>query len=652
MKVNADKVGDRIHVRTPFAYKDRCKRVLGARWSKTARAWTYPLDMETARRLRDEFGNELVLGDDLREWGWVERRKAEQLGTLIGVQDIDRLSEVHLPTVEHNAPTLWAAMQTKSFQPVASLFAASARRSIIADQPGLGKTLESLAALVEANVVGRVLILAPRTSCGAVWQPEIERWLVEVPHTITNVSGKSPKQREELDAQFIKQAQECTGYPCGHIHFYIANGEQVRIKRDTVCPSDICNGDEDWCPEMDRHVNRSTTMRPFIHQQVWSAIIADETHQWLINTRGKAASQVGYGFTKLKVVEDGLKIALSGTPIKGKKHNIFGTLNWLRPEVYTSKWRFVEGFWVVKKEEVDAGRKGIIETRTITNDWLDDKAEAAFFRSLNTIMIRRTKEELRAINPAWMPPAKEYHDVYVDLDGTQQNHYKAMEKGAAASLEGGRLMATGVLAEMTRLKQFALNDGVMTPDGFRPALPSGKFSWLVDFLAERGIDAKGELSDEVHKVVVASQYTSSIKLWAETLRSMGIGCYTLTGETTERERERLIRQFQRNDDVRVFLLNTKAGGVSITLDSADDLILTDETWVPDDQEQVEDRVHRASRTDHQVHIWYLRAKGTIEEAIAKANADKAINNHVVLDAQRGLRFAAERFGTIIKEESS
>ena len=110
MKVNAERVGNRIHVRTPFAYKDRCKRVLGARWSKDARAWTYPLDMETARRLRDEFGGELMLGPELKAWGWVERRKAEQLKGMVGVQDINRLAEVHLPTVAERAPTLWARL--------------------------------------------------------------------------------------------------------------------------------------------------------------------------------------------------------------------------------------------------------------------------------------------------------------------------------------------------------------------------------------------------------------------------------------------------------------------------------------------------------------------------------------------------------------
>jgi SNF2 family DNA or RNA helicase len=87
-----------------------------------------------------------------------------------------------------------------------------------------------------------------------------------------------------------------------------------------------------------------------------------------------------------------------------------------------------------------------------------------------------------------------------------------------------------------------------------------------------------------------------------------------------------------------------AGGVSITLDAADDVVIMDETWIPDEQLQVEDRVHRASNVKHQVHVWYVRAEDTIEEMIAEANFAKAENNFVMLDKRRGLEFASAQYG--------
>jgi SNF2 family DNA or RNA helicase len=59
----------------------------------------------------------------------------------------------------------------------------------------------------------------------------------------------------------------------------------------------------------------------------------------------------------------------------------------------------------------------------------------------------------------------------------------------------------------------------------------------------------------------------------------------------------------------------------------------DETWNPDDQEQAEDRCHRASRI-HQVTCYYLRTKNTIEEYIYKINLMKSEVNWTVLDLKR------------------
>ena len=62
-------------------------------------------------------------------------------------------------------------------------------------------------------------------------------------------------------------------------------------------------------------------------------------------------------------------------------------------------------------------------------------------------------------------------------------------KDAIADLDGGQLVANGILAEMMRLKQLANSHGYVASDGvFYPQLPSNKFDWIVEFLAERGIE--------------------------------------------------------------------------------------------------------------------------------------------------------------------
>lgn len=643
MKVTVEKVGKRIYLRSPWTptMPDRCKS-LGGRWTSKAKAWSYPLDLEMCRKLREEFKDELEVGPELWRWAAQERTRETKLHQTGSISDMDVMATIELPRVKELNPGMWGAMLNRPYQPVASLYCATAGQSLLADQPGVGKTIESLGALIEADVRGSILVLAPLKSTQAVWEPEIHRWMANYRNSFSVVrvsgmgKGKKLQERVKLHEWFVEQN------PQG-IHFLIANAEMARVKKDTHCPNNICDGDEDWCPEIESHVNKSIAAHPWLFDDVgprggrrkklWDAIIADETHKWLINTRGKSASQVGYGFTRLATTERNFRIAMTGTPLKGKKHNMFGTINWLRPDVYRSKWRWIEDYF-----EVEEGEYG---GRTIHG--MDKAREEAFFRSLKAIMIRRTKKELRAANPDWMPPDKQYHDIWVDMDPKQAKQYRAMEKSSEVKLESGTLSANGTLAEFTRLKQFAGMCGDMDGDKFVPKLPGAKFDWLLEFLEERGIERRigsqrhGDLSDDVQKVVVASQFTSQIKVWSEEFTRLGIRHCMITGETKDTLKE--MERFQGNDNYRVCFINTMAGGVSITLDAADDIVIMDETWVPDDQEQVEDRVHRASNVEHQVDVWYVRTKDTVEESIAKTAETKGESNHVVLDAQRGLSFA-------------
>jgi SNF2 family DNA or RNA helicase len=644
VKVVVEKIGNRIHLRSPFEYKDRAKKLPGARWSKTSKSWTYACDLEICRMMRDEFAAELEIGPELFAWAQNEVSRERAATTMLRAAGVsyDAKSVVVPTRVERLTPKIAWGFRGKPYQVPGARFLAYARQALIADEPGMGKTIQTLAALVE-NLPegGKVLVLAPKTSVTAVWREEVHKWLEGFVqgYTCTVFSGLTP-------AKTLERLEEFDALPDdGRIHFLLGNAEIVRIKSTRTCTrvgsEKGCDGTYEWCEFADKHKGAVEPRLPQLFKRQWDALVADETHKWLINTRGKKASQVGRGFVALKTVEDGLRYALTGTPYKGKKHNLWGTLNWLRPKVYTSKWNWVERYFEVQKTDYSR----------VIGDVVPERAEA-LFRSLDSLCLRRTKAEIRKINPDWMPPEKIYHQVKVPMDPKQAKAYQAIMKDAEVQLKGGTLTALGVLAEFTRLKQFASCFGDINSRGeFAPSLPSGKFDWLLEFLEERGIEPKagsakyGDLSEEVHKVVIASQFTKNINLWAAELVARGIQVYVLTGATSEGKRAQMVKDFQ-TDAVgpRVFMINTMAGGVSITLDAADDVVIMDETWVPDDQLQVEDRAHRASNVKHQVNIWYVRAEDTIEEMIAEANFAKAENNFVMLDERRGLEFASAQYG--------
>jgi SNF2 family DNA or RNA helicase len=89
---------------------------------------------------------------------------------------------------------------------------------------------------------------------------------------------------------------------------------------------------------------------------------------------------------------------------------------------------------------------------------------------------------------------------------------------------------------------------------------------------------------------------------------------------------------------RIMLINTAVAGVAIDLDAADDLVILDETYIPDDQEQLEDRAHRISRV-HQLTIHKPRMLGTIEEEVAFVSAARQDEQRYILDGIRGVDVA-------------
>jgi SNF2 family DNA or RNA helicase len=90
-------------------------------------------------------------------------------------------------------------------------------------------------------------------------------------------------------------------------------------------------------------------------------------------------------------------------------------------------------------------------------------------------------------------------------------------------------------------------------------------------------------------------------------------------------------------------------GVGITLDAADDLIMLDSPYDPDRIEQIEDRVHRASNM-HNVTIWNLIARDTIDQAIAERVSQRYKITRGLMDGTRGVDFGRNIINLIRETE--
>lgn len=660
MRIYVEKVGRRIYLTgSSPSMASKCKRIAGAtaKWNKKAvpnefLGWTYPLDYTTCMNFRREFGDDLVIGPELTAWAREEKKKRAVLDTILSSDAFD------LPKVEVAAPRLAKAMANRTYQQVGSAFLRQAARAIVADEPGLGKTLQYMGAVVEAGLTGPLLVMAPSAAIQITWPNELRLWL---PDDAVYVAVGSRKQREAVIQEFLDGV---TGDPDKR-HWLLCNFEMARAVRQ---PNKVCAepGPFKWT-----HKDKKTgiTLKGVWHHPYaalfniqWSGIMADESQRALITRTSEKhdQSQTRAGAGMLRIRDDGLRTAASGTPFRGKVENLWGTLNWIRPDIYTSYWNWIKKWFVTYEDSY-----------SLIIGELNPNTEKEFYKELDSVMIRRKKSEVApelppkqyAGRPLNLEDPDSLHGIWLPMSPKQDKSYKDMVKHAATNLDSGTLMANGVLAEMTRLKQFAscfgdleeyvakvkhINESTgqtysMEEDRqrFVPRLPSNKFDWLVEWLTERGIapDESGANYGD-NKVVIASQFTQILNMFRDELIKMGVESHILTGETPTSARKAAVAEFQGDGGPRIFFLNTDAGGVSLTLDKADDVIFLDEKWIPDDQEQVEDRIHRVSRM-HQVTIWYLRSLGTIDEHIGAQNIDRDTVQKTLLDGRRGVDFARQ-----------
>jgi SNF2 family DNA or RNA helicase len=128
-----------------------------------------------------------------------------------------------------------------------------------------------------------------------------------------------------------------------------------------------------------------------------------------------------------------------------------------------------------------------------------------------------------------------------------------------------------------------------------------------------------ELVSEGRRILVFSQFTSMLELIEVELASEKLSYVKLTGDT--QNREEVVRRFQ-DEEVPIFLISLKAGGVGLNLTAADTVIHYDPWWNPAVENQATDRAHRLGQTKN-VFVYKLVVAGSIEEKILALQEKKA-----------------------------
>merc|ERR1719270_2459002 len=142
---------------------------------------------------------------------------------------------------------------------------------------------------------------------------------------------------------------------------------------------------------------------------------------------------------------------------------------------------------------------------------------------------------------------------------------------------------------------------------------SGKFRLLDDMLPE--------MQNNGDRVLIFSQFTMMMDIMEKYLKIRGHRYLRLDGQTPVQERQYLIDDFNKDPDIFIFILSTRASGLGINLTAANAVILHDLDFNPYNDKQAEDRCHRLGQTK-EVKIIRFISEDTIEEGIYNIAQEK------------------------------
>ncbi|MEA2156059.1 MAG: SWI/SNF-related matrix-associated actin-dependent regulator of chromatin subfamily A-like protein 1 [Solirubrobacteraceae bacterium] len=420
------------------------------------------------------------------------------------------------------APFQWAGVR----------YVLEARRAFIADEQGLGKTVEALAAL-EADGAYPAVVVCP-ASLKLNWQRETARWLGHRSVAVIEGRGVGP----------------------GRADITILNYEIVAAHREAL-----------------------GRMGP-------RALVVDESH-YVKNPQAKRTQAVRR--LAATVAPDGLRLALSGTPVLNHAEELVSQLRVIgRLEDFGSGAQFTRRF-----------RGELSEERL---HW--HLRRRCFVRRLKSEVLPQLPAKRQVVVPVALSNEREYRLAEQDVIAwlrSQPLDLRELNARIAATLRAERLAQLGTLQRLAARGKLG-----------------AALSWIADFLES------GE------PLVVFARHIEV----QEAVLARFPGAAHLLGRDSTAARDATVAVFQTPGGPQLLIGATRVAAQGITLTRASNVAFLELEWTPAMHDQAEDRCHRIGQHDA-VTAWYLLAADTIDETMAALIQRKRGIVAAVTDGRRG-----------------
>ena len=581
VEVELDESGKNIIIATEWRYKELCKTLPGSKWDPKLQQWRVPTSWASCLALRSTFKTELVIGPGLAEWAGNEMTKritpANELRVLETLEDAS--NEDLFP-----------------HQRAGVAFLATAKRALLADEPGLGKTAQAIRALKKLQENGEepfpALIVCPNT-LKKNWKREFARWWPDV--KVEVIKGSANQRRKVFEEQADVYV---INWESLRSHSRLAPYGSVALARCTACGGHDDKVTENRCEVHERELNTIN----------FNSVVADEIH------RSKEPKSKQSRALWAATGDAPIRFALTGTPIANNVLDLWSILHWLAPEEWPSKTR-----WIDRMVDTMLNAFGGMMVLGVK-----PHMQTEFDATLNP----RMRRMLKSVVLPWLPEMMfERRDI--EMSTKQAKAYKQMRDLMIAELEGGDIVtAPSPLTQTTRLLQFASSYAEMDVDETtgeskaRLTEPSCKVDALMDDIKN------GDFGND--SVAVCAVSRQLIELLSAALTKEKIQHGLITGAQTEDERQQAVDDFQ-SGKIKWILFTAQAGGVGITLTAARRLVMLQRPWSLVDHKQALDRVHRIGSEIHDsIIVTDYVTEGTVEERVLQVLETKADNFEAIV----------------------
>ena len=561
------------------------KDIPAARWNPSEKQW----------EVSAEFSAEAIAFAQKFDFH-IEQGLSEEVDKIIAARE--RAYELS-SAVDADVELDGVSLSLLPYQKAGVAYLQQARRAILGDQPGLGKTLQALTTVVAERAFPAVVV-CPNT-LKLNWRNEVKKFYPDL--TVNVVSGRATEELPYADITVIN-----------YDIIYDRVPDLLALKPMALIADEshaIKNGKATHtCPTCNAKVRSNAKNCSACNTKNITPV-----RNWTVKRAG------GVLMLAESIPQEGMVLLLTGTPITNRPIELVPQLEAIGAlKHFGGRWKF-EGRYC-------PNGKG-----------------AAFMEELNRKMrsscyIRRKKQDVYGELPDVRNavqilniPAKAYKE-YSDIEQDVVNFLA--EKAREIAREEGRNPDAAYFEKYNQLK---FNEQLVKLTVLRDAVSKMKYNAITDWLDE--FLANGE-----EKVVVFAEHIEFVENIAAKYADITV---KVRGGVSNDDRMAAVDKFQNDPTCRIFVANMKAASEGLTLTAASDVVFCELAWTPSMHEQCVGRCYGRVNDLHGATAWYLLAEKTIDEDIFELleekrkivdavtdGVDPIANNNVMIDLLKKL----------------